>query len=62
MKDELKPCPFCGLKQIDSEGENICISSQADVIYQVLCERCDASTGLYDHKYEAIKAWNTRSE
>ncbi len=57
MKDELKPCPFCGSKNVVLEKKNSG--------YQVRCHYCGARgkytvAGLAGSRIEAIKAWNRR--
>lgn len=48
--DELKSCPFCGGKaEIDESLYTF-----------VRCENCKAESGVFLHKYEAIRAWNRR--
>lgn len=51
---ELKNCPFCG-----GDAELHKYEYGTDVI--VNCKGCDIQQGIYWHKDDAIKAWNTRT-
>lgn len=54
MKDtELKPCPFCGSK-------NIVLTSHGAVIVFVQCDDCCATFPHFDSEEEAINTWNRR--
>lgn len=46
---ELKPCPFCGSRDVE-----MCQSDD----YFVKCEECGAQGPLRFHKENARKAWN----
>ncbi len=52
---ELKPCPFCG-------GKNVCLTEHAAVIVFVQCDDCCATFPHFDSKEEAIEAWNRRAD
>lgn len=56
---ELKPCPFCG-------GKNLDISQVSEVVdygwYVVDCFDCVISGPMRLGEDEAIKAWNTRAK
>lgn len=59
MSKELKPCPFCGSKNVVLENKN--------GGYQVRCRFCGARgkytvVGLHGSRMEAINAWNRRSD
>lgn len=55
--DELKPCPFCGSKDI---GVYEIRSENCSVFHYVLCRTCWAKS-IADFKQEiAVKAWNRR--
>ena len=51
----LKPCPFCGSKNISCEegGKHV-------GLWFVQCEECWATFPHFDTKEEAISAWNRR--
>lgn len=51
---ELKPCPFCG-------GKNIDLVSHCAVIVFVQCDDCCATFPHFDSEEEAITAWNRRA-
>lgn len=61
---ELKPCPFCGSKQIDKK-----ISIQYDEsglneaknFYSCVCPMCGCRTALFNSEYSALIAWNRRA-
>ena len=53
-KTELKPCPFCGSKNID-------LVDYSAVIVFVQCDDCCATFPQFDTKEEAIEAWNRRA-
>ena len=52
MKEELKPCPFCGGKA------ELYARSFNDV--NVICGNCSCVMGTYGTKEKAIEAWNKR--
>lgn len=52
MKEELKPCPFCGIKRK--------IEVDEDDMFCVQCMKCGARTDWYLYDSDAIKAWNAR--
>lgn len=61
MKDELKPCPFCG----SSEAREVDFTLD-DPWFAIQCYRngkvgCGASTGSSTSFADARIAWNTRS-
>ena len=51
---ELKKCPFCGGEAIVDMDESWYWK------WEVLCIKCDCTLGHFNHKEEAIKAWNKR--
>ena len=53
MKDELKPCPFCGNK---AEGD----WDYYDEFYEITCTFCRARMSSSDYE-EVINNWNTRN-
>lgn len=58
MEEELKPCPFCGSKDLKISVYN----NKGGTVYQVYCYRCGANGPDYgDNKQWAINAWNKRS-
>ena len=60
---ELKPCPFCGGKEIDvcKEGRLFGKSAYARTYIFLRCRKCYARTGVYGTKPKAIAVWNRRS-
>ena len=48
---KLKPCPFCGSKNLAYEG-----------LSKVICRHCGASSGLEDENETRIEKWNQRVE
>ena len=56
---ELKPCPFCGNKNIKT------FDDITNGLYQVICSvvanGCGAATGYHQDKKQAIEAWNRRT-
>ena len=53
---ELKPCPFCGGKNIDLSEAGL----KTDVWF-VQCWDCYATFPHFDSETEAIEAWNRRA-
>ena len=58
---ELKPCPFCGSRNLDcTETEGNYSESKTLIIY---CTNCPCGLEDYTMKPEQIKkAWNTRTK
>ena len=50
---KLKPCPFCGCKEIHT-------SEKLHPLHIIACNQCEVQTNLYSSKEKAIKAWNQR--
>lgn len=57
---ELKPCPFCGSKNIELSAEEYYDRYHKDVFYIVSCNNCGAQIEGYSRNKEAAEAWNTR--
>lgn len=55
---ELKPCPFCGGKEVGLVDH---ISPQGNKNYTVICVSCGASVNNYDKPQQAIRKWNMRA-
>lgn len=53
MSEELKPCPFCG-------GKNMRIWNTSTP--RVSCDDCLANTAYGETKEEAIEQWNRRAD
>ena len=51
---ELKPCPFCGSKDIYR------VENYYSCKVTFACSNCDAFVGWKENTEEARKAWNTR--
>lgn len=56
---ELKPCPFCGGKEVGLVDH---ISPQGNKNYTVICVSCGASVNTYDKPQQAIRKWNRRAD
>ena len=54
---ELKPCPFCGSKDIELSAEEY---HDKDVFYIVSCNNCGAQIEGSGRSKEAAEDWNTR--
>ena len=52
-EDTLKPCPFCGAEAEMHGGRECC---------WIFCNGCHATTTNFEHKKDAIAAWNHRTE
>ena len=57
-KLKLKPCPFCGGKELI--GRSPCMGSSWR--FEIHCERCGSIVSFHkkDEKKKAIEAWNKR--
>lgn len=55
MSDKLLPCPFCG-----GEAKALTRSDGYEFTEYVMCGNCEAESGWFKTKDEAITAWNTR--
>lgn len=54
----LKPCPFCGCKDVEFYKDN----ERGYTVYEVNCINCDAILKLFDvTETEAIAHWNSRT-
>lgn len=70
--DELKPCPFCGGKNIGIDGKNdgFALRGESGILnsflfetkFSVYCKSCNARSGEYRSSGAAIRHWNTRYE
>ncbi len=56
--DELKPCPFCGVK--DLHIRKLPYKLCGKEMWNCRCENCYAMTGIQYSKKMAIEAWNRR--
>ena len=60
MKDNLKPCPFCGSRaEIENEPKEI---SDGENWLHVVCTECSSNSGYYLSKESAREAWNMRCD
>lgn len=62
--DAMKPCPFCGNKDIEIETEKFLTSLQFDGIYKEeywYRATCVCMTKYYRTEEEAIAEWNKKS-
>ena len=55
--EELKPCPFCGGKDL-----SIYIKGMGDKKYAVCCNTCDARGGRKQDKKKSVLEWTRRCE
>ena len=59
--EELKPCPFCDLKIVDTLRKVMGEIEMGGIKgVWVECLNCHARSGIYKTEEEAIKAWNQR--
>jgi Lar family restriction alleviation protein len=55
MNEKLKPCPFCGSKNI------VVAHTKKLFVYRSICKDCGADNcKLAETEEDAIKLWNTR--
>ena len=54
MPNELKPCPFCGSKHI--ETKYLCFRPF------IICYKCHAQIPCYNNYKQAKEAWNRRAD
>lgn len=62
---ELKPCPFCGAKEIISEcivPVESFLEAKTIEFYTVKCHCCGCRVGNHNTKDGAISAWNRRAD
>lgn len=52
MRENLKPCPFCGSEEV--------IMEDGYGLFYVRCADCGASASYCETDEEAISAWNER--
>lgn len=60
MATELKPCPFCGSKDVDVGFSFPQFGEQAKMF--VVCNICGSRTANFRKKSTAIEIWNVRAE
>ena len=58
MSEKLKPCPFCGNKNVRLRGDVTCGFETMNVF----CDNCHATGPWCDSERGAIKCWNYREE
>jgi len=51
MSEKLKPCPFCGNKNI---------RKNFGIFPELFCSECEATIYAYDEHEDLAKSWNTR--
>lgn len=71
MTEQVKPCPFCGVRPILNDPDFIYPQGrpykQGDTLKQLWSANCDETIGgcgcmvLADSKEEALFKWNTRA-
>lgn len=62
---ELKPCPFCGAKETDTNRagwKQLYVERSKHDCYMVLCAKCGSSTSSKDTERAARMAWNRRAD
>ena len=60
MKENIKPCPFCGGKaEIEYEENDFAVK---DDWVKVQCTECGGNSGWYLSEEQAINAWNKRGQ
>ena len=60
MTNDLKPCPFCGSKDV-GVYEDI-YGNYANILKCVLCRTCNCRTSARRNENEVVEAWNRRAE
>jgi Lar family restriction alleviation protein len=58
---DLKPCPFCGEKDVHLETQTATIDNEDVNFYRVYCPGCAGWTEWALDKEKTIEIWNTRS-
>ena len=59
MSKELKPCPFCGSKDIEEGFEPI--GGYGYIVCNAEKSGCGATSGRYESYDEAAESWNRRT-
>lgn len=67
---KLKPCPFCGNKNIsvvvDNAEYSLGLTDETNKCFKVICSKtscgCGASSGWRNTKQEAVDTWNSRTK
>lgn len=59
--DKIKPCPFCGAKEIAVLKDTSLLFGEDFTRYHVICKNCAAQI-FRGEREEAIDAWNMRVE
>lgn len=59
MSEKLKPCPFCGSSLIKIEP--LIDKDYLGKKYYIKCSLCDATSGFYKKRRDAVQAWNYRA-
>ena len=55
---ELKPCPFCGGKEVEIKG----LDHFGIMVFNAMCKKCYATGGVARTQEQATQAWNRRAE
>lgn len=58
MSEELKPCPFCGSKEV--YRGTFALGPNMPWNFNIKCMDCFAEGPICDTEQEAISAWNRR--
>jgi len=62
MNTELKPCPFCGSRNLDDTCREQEQTGARREYFYVLCNICEACGPTDFNREKAIEQWNDRSD
>ena len=58
MENKLKPCPFCGSKNVELIGP----CEEYNLGFGICCNDCGYDSPIYRTELEVIDAWNRREK